>query len=109
MTGTQVAVADYRPDWWPADTYLLIRRVRLDAAAGQVSADPAPGPPAGPALPPPRPPTGLTFAHRDAGPPRRRPGRGRTSPGSSTGAPPARPVANGSYQVVRPVMMATWP
>src|SRR5262244_1089225 len=68
MTGTQVAVANYRPDWRPADTYLLIRRVRLDAAAGQVSADPAPGPPAGPALPPPRPPTGLTFAHRDAGP-----------------------------------------
>src|SRR5262249_45589603 len=67
MTGTQVAVANYRPDWWPADTYLLIRRVRLDAA-GRVSADPAPGPPAGPAPPPPRPRTGLTFAHRAAGP-----------------------------------------
>ena len=39
MTGAQVAVADYRPDWWPADTYCLIRRVRLDVAAGQVSAD----------------------------------------------------------------------
>ena len=31
-------MADYRPDWWPADTRLLIRRVRLDS--GQVSADP---------------------------------------------------------------------
>ncbi len=40
MAGAQVAVADYRPDWWPADTYCLIRRVRLDVAAGQVSADP---------------------------------------------------------------------
>jgi hypothetical protein len=40
MTAAQVAVADYRPDWWPADTELLVRRVRLDVAAGQVSADP---------------------------------------------------------------------
>jgi hypothetical protein len=38
MTGAQVAVADYRPDWWPARTFLLIRRVRLDIS--QVSADP---------------------------------------------------------------------
>jgi hypothetical protein len=38
MTGAQVAVADYRPDWWPANTHLLIRRVRL--APDQVSADP---------------------------------------------------------------------
>jgi hypothetical protein len=38
MDGAQVAVADYRPDWWPANTVLLIRRVRLDAS--QVSADP---------------------------------------------------------------------
>ena len=38
MDGAQVAVADYRPDWWPAKTFLLIRRVRLDIA--QVSADP---------------------------------------------------------------------
>jgi hypothetical protein len=37
MTGAQVTVADYRPDWWPANTYLLIRRVRLDIS--QVSAD----------------------------------------------------------------------
>jgi len=37
MTGAQVAVADYRPDWWPAKTCLLIRRVRLDIS--QVSAD----------------------------------------------------------------------
>ena len=40
MTGAQVAVAEYRPDWWPAATRLLIRRVRLDVSAGQVSADP---------------------------------------------------------------------
>jgi hypothetical protein len=38
MAGAQVAVADYRPDWWPAKTFLLIRRVRLDIS--QVSADP---------------------------------------------------------------------
>jgi hypothetical protein len=38
MDGAQVAVADYRPDWWPASTFLLIRRVRLDPA--QVSAGP---------------------------------------------------------------------
>jgi hypothetical protein len=40
MTGAQVAVAEYCPDWWPAATRLLIRRVRLDVSAGQVSADP---------------------------------------------------------------------
>ena len=40
MPGAQVAVADYRPDWWSADTWLLVRRVRLDVAAGQVSTDP---------------------------------------------------------------------
>jgi Transposase DDE domain group 1 len=40
MPAAQVAVAGYRPDWWPANTRLLIRRVRLDVAAGQVSADP---------------------------------------------------------------------
>ena len=38
MDGAQVAVADYCPDWWPAGTSLLIRRVRLDPA--QISADP---------------------------------------------------------------------
>ncbi len=38
MDNAQVAVADYRPDWWPANTWLLIRRVRL--APEQVSADP---------------------------------------------------------------------
>ncbi len=38
MDNAQVAVADYRPDWWTANTFLLIRRVRLDP--GQVSADP---------------------------------------------------------------------
>ena len=44
MTSAQVAVADYRPDWWPAATRLLIRRVRLgvcaEPGAGHVSADP---------------------------------------------------------------------
>jgi hypothetical protein len=38
MDAAQVAVAEYRPDWWPATTRLLIRRVRL--APEQVSADP---------------------------------------------------------------------
>src|SRR6185312_15519377 len=39
MTNAQVAVAEYCPDWWPAATRLLIRRVRLDLNRGQVSAD----------------------------------------------------------------------
>jgi hypothetical protein len=38
MASAQIAVADYTPDWWPAATRLLIRRVRL--APAQVSADP---------------------------------------------------------------------
>lgn len=38
MPGAQVAVADYRPAWWPTSTRLLIRRVRLDS--DQISADP---------------------------------------------------------------------
>ncbi|MGO9083371.1 MAG: IS1380 family transposase [Streptosporangiaceae bacterium] len=38
MDNAQVAVADYCPDWWPASTRLLIRRVRLDPA--QISRDP---------------------------------------------------------------------
>jgi hypothetical protein len=38
MGNAQVAVAQYCPDWWPADTRLLIGRVLLDP--GQVSADP---------------------------------------------------------------------
>ena len=38
MDNAQVAVAEYCPDWWPADTRLLVRRVALDPA--QVSADP---------------------------------------------------------------------
>jgi len=38
MDGAQVAVAEYCPDWWPASTRLLIRRVALDPE--QVSADP---------------------------------------------------------------------
>ncbi|MGH3569331.1 MAG: transposase, partial [Pseudonocardia sp.] len=40
MSGAQVAVAEYCPDWWPAATRLLIRRVRLDLDRGQVSTDP---------------------------------------------------------------------
>jgi len=40
LTAAQVAVAEYCPDWWPAATRLLIRRVRLDLDRGQVSADP---------------------------------------------------------------------
>ena len=31
MTGAQVGVADYCPNWWPAASRPLIRRVRLDA------------------------------------------------------------------------------
>jgi Transposase DDE domain group 1 len=38
MDGAQVAVAGYCPDWWPATTRLLIRRVAL--APEQISADP---------------------------------------------------------------------
>jgi hypothetical protein len=52
MTGAQVAVADYCPDWWPAATRLLFRRVRLDVSAGAGLRRPA-GPAA--AHPAPRP------------------------------------------------------
>jgi hypothetical protein len=38
MGNAQVAVAEYCPDWWPANTALLVRRVLLDPE--QVSADP---------------------------------------------------------------------
>jgi hypothetical protein len=38
MDNAQVAVAQYCPDWWPANTRLLVRRVALEP--GQVSADP---------------------------------------------------------------------
>jgi hypothetical protein len=38
MDNAQVAVAEYCPDWWPASTRLLVRRVLLDPE--QVSADP---------------------------------------------------------------------
>lgn len=38
MPGAQLAIADYRPAWWPTSTRLLIRRVALDPA--QISADP---------------------------------------------------------------------
>jgi hypothetical protein len=39
MTGAQVAATGYCPDWWPAATRLLIRRVALAVTTGQVSAD----------------------------------------------------------------------
>jgi Transposase DDE domain group 1 len=38
MDNAQVAAAEYCPDWWPANTRLLVRRVLLDPQ--QVSADP---------------------------------------------------------------------
>jgi len=38
MDNAQVAAAQYCPDWWPANTRLLIRRVALDPA--RISADP---------------------------------------------------------------------
>jgi hypothetical protein len=38
MNNAQVAAAEYCPDWWPANTRLLVRRVLLDPQ--QVSADP---------------------------------------------------------------------
>ena len=38
MDNAQVALAQYCPDWWPANTALLIRRVLLDPE--QISADP---------------------------------------------------------------------
>jgi DDE family transposase len=38
IDGAQLAVAEYCPDWWPAATRLLIRRVAL--APEQISADP---------------------------------------------------------------------
>lgn len=38
MDGAQVAVATYSPDWWPAATRLLIRRLAL--APERISADP---------------------------------------------------------------------
>ena len=48
MDGAQVAVAEYCPDWWPANTRLLIRRVLLDTGAGlrrpAVTAAPHPAP-----------------------------------------------------------------
>ena len=52
MPAAQVAVADYCPNWWPAATRLLIRRVRLDVdgravsrgSAGAAAPHPAPRP-----------------------------------------------------------------
>ena len=64
MDDAQVAVAEYCPDWWPADTRLLIRRVAAGPGAGlrrpAVPAPPHPAPgPAGPADPR----TGAAPAH----------------------------------------------
>jgi hypothetical protein len=38
MPGAQVAAVDYAPDSWPAGSYTIVRRVRIDAEA--ISADP---------------------------------------------------------------------
>ena len=38
MPGAQVAACDYAPAGWPADSYTIVRRVRVDAQA--ISADP---------------------------------------------------------------------
>jgi hypothetical protein len=38
MEHAEIAVCDYIPDWWPADTTCLVRRVRIPVEA--VSADP---------------------------------------------------------------------
>jgi hypothetical protein len=38
MAGAQVAAVDYAPAGWPADTYTIVRRVRVDAET--ISADP---------------------------------------------------------------------
>jgi len=38
MPGAQVAAVDYAPAGWPADTYTIVRRVRVDAET--ISADP---------------------------------------------------------------------
>jgi hypothetical protein len=38
MPGAQVAAVDYAPAGWPADTYTIVRRVRVDAE--DISADP---------------------------------------------------------------------
>ena len=34
MDGARVAMAEYCPDWWPANTRLLVRRVQQDPACG---------------------------------------------------------------------------
>ena len=44
MTNAQVAVAEYCPDWWPAATRLLIRRVRLDVSRPPGRSPPTRGP-----------------------------------------------------------------
>jgi Transposase DDE domain group 1 len=48
MDNAQVAVAEYCPDWWPADTRLLIRRVALDPAWNSYSYGEPQGNPTGP-------------------------------------------------------------
>ena len=58
MPAAQVALADYTPRWWPANTRLLIRRVRLDPATGVVHR-----------------PSGAAPAHAASRPARAAPGR----------------------------------
>ncbi len=96
MPAAQVAVAAYCPDWWPAATRLLIRRVRLEVTAGQVSADPRARRAPHPAPRPARPAPGRArrrrcrvrlLVHRD------RPGCVHSGQGRSGGAlvPPPHP------------------
>jgi hypothetical protein len=58
MDGAQVAVAQYCPDWWPAATRLLIRRVRLaprSSAPTRAHGDAAPCTPSNARCPSPTP------------------------------------------------------
>ena len=91
MPAAQVAVADYCPNWWPAATRLLIRRVRLDVdaraglrrPAGAAAPHPAPRP-ARPAARPSWPPPTPSTATRSSSPTSTCPPASRR-PRSSTG------------------------
>ena len=95
MDSAQVTVAEYCPEWWPANTALLVRRVALDPA--QVSADPRSRrrrtlqPRASGALPIPRARQGRChlrlLVHRDQ-PGRVQPGPGRPLWSTGTGTAP---------------------
>jgi hypothetical protein len=41
MTGAQIALAEYCPDWWPAASRLLIRRVTLAPSRSAPTREPA--------------------------------------------------------------------